>query len=262
MIYILHALDTLINEKTTESTTGSLITKSLISILCISFHSLHSIIAQRALQFFLNTSFIKIVSKKPNYMKQLYTSLMSSHLHWNQTVNKMRYNALMILKKQCINDQIVWNQLQVGHFKQKEGNSYNETDIDQYSHQFYQSLYSNYQEEEEEEEHTHTSSNNDYYMLKLPLDLPFDSLKVTYRQFVYGHCIGQGAYGDVYSCQYINRQLLPSLWPIYAVKIVNKDVLKEQEKESALIYEISIMKQLKQALYINQYIVQFENKTN
>ena len=65
---------------------------------------------------------------------------------------------------------------------------------------------------------------------------------ITHFDFVFGHDLGTGAFATVQYAKKIRRGVMPSKWKEYAIKVMEKEVIKSQGAEENIAREIQIMK--------------------
>ena len=77
-------------------------------------------------------------------------------------------------------------------------------------------------------------------MAKTPTLLP----KLKFHDLVFGHDLGEGAFGHVRYARLIDRSRSRSQWPEYAVKVISTEKIKEMGYETSVQREISVLRVL------------------
>eukprot|EP01126_Amoeba_proteus_P032045 TRINITY_DN3133_c0_g1_i31.p1 TRINITY_DN3133_c0_g1~~TRINITY_DN3133_c0_g1_i31.p1 ORF type:complete len:325 (-),score=63.09 TRINITY_DN3133_c0_g1_i31:433-1407(-) len=95
--------------------------------------------------------------------------------------------------------------------------------------------------------------------VKLPVPTKLSS--VDYHHFVFGQILGYGSFSTVRYAKLIERNSLPSTWPEYCIKILNRQLINSQKYLENVKREIELLSSLDHPNII-KLVTTFSNDTN
>jgi len=232
-------------------------------------------VSQRALQMWQNDKFVSLCrGERSTVIPMILPCLLNEEKHWNQSVNKMRGIVLTLFRDM---DVVLFTTV---------------------AHQFYLTHSAKPTTIAASASSSTSTSTSKTQPLPPPPATPADSLaraddlierlkpppdppksaeqklletqvtiaqalptKVQYSDFVFGHVLGEGSFAQVRYAKWIQRGVMPSQWPEYAVKVVSKELVKQQHYEENIEREIRIMNRLAHP-HINRLVALCTNQTN
>jgi hypothetical protein len=242
-------------------------------IQCISSYN-HRVSA-RALQLWQNDKFLSLcASERGTILPQLLPCLVNEEKHWNQSVNKMRGVVLqlfrdmdLVLFTRCaheyyLSDTSATPSPPVGigatpasHTPSPLPPNFTPADSLARIDALIAALKPPEAQLEKSAEEKLLET-----QVRVAAHLP---QQIKYSDFVFGHLLGEGSFSQVRYAKWIQRggNLLPSQWPEFAVKIINKELVAAQNYAANLAREIAIMNLFAHE-NINRLVGVCENATN
>eukprot|EP01104_Vermistella_antarctica_P016637 TRINITY_DN5705_c0_g1_i2.p1 TRINITY_DN5705_c0_g1~~TRINITY_DN5705_c0_g1_i2.p1 ORF type:complete len:1123 (+),score=240.42 TRINITY_DN5705_c0_g1_i2:65-3433(+) len=188
---------------------GSAATNLVKNLVKRGVGSVHFAIAERALMVINNDSVLSILlglEDKKNILKMLLDTLTETcERHWNETCRQMSFHMLAKLFSE---DKNVWQSSRIRLLR----------DI--------------YEKKEKEEKEAQA-------MRKLRMGQKRTNL--TMLDFVFGRVLGEGSYSRVWHCKRISRDTSQRYWEDYAMKIMNVELLKQQNYEVNARMEVKLL---------------------
>lgn len=253
-ILLLHEIEALLDYVKLEH--FSEIHEHLLTRLSVTCVSENHRVAERALKFFVSNSFRALAlgispfgsplslldsqqlpsdnSEKQQQQQHPYRKATLQFMlsavyaegkkHWNGTVNKMRCAALSLLMDVAklagfVLPNVSALEEAVLLFRPEKELGIEPLEIDT----------------------TSSSSSDSNTQMHVPKQ--FEEIK--YTQFVFGHVLGSGSFASVIYAKKINRELMPSRWREYAVKMMNKELISVNNYEENVKREVSILNKLR-----------------
>lgn len=235
-ILLLHEMEALLEFIPQEQ--FGLLQEQLLSRLSLACLSENHRVAERALRFFTANAFRKLAlgisdfgspvaltrADHPHRQKTLSFMIPAVYgegkKHWNGTVNKMRAAALSLLIETAT----------LAGFKIPSVEAIQEAIV----------AFQPAQELGVEELEVDSSCQAGTQM-----QVPKQFEEIKYTNFVFGHSLGSGSFASVVYAKKINRELMPSRWREYAVKMMDKQLIAGNKYEENVKREVTVLNTLR-----------------
>jgi serine/threonine protein kinase len=224
-VLLLHELEKLFEILSAEQFNS--IAEELNNYLISCISSQNARVAERCLLLWQNDKFSGLVYTASHLIWPRLIGCLVADKHWNKSVNKMRGAVLSICLEQ--NRELLFS---IAH-------TYYKQPTPQKSAETLENLINSLQPKQE-------SSTAEEILLQTQINIPKSLENLRYFDFVFGHLLGSGSFSQVRYAKKIIKgaNSVPSSWPEFAVKIINKQLVQQQNYEANIAREIEIMAQL------------------
>ena len=197
---------------------------SFFPYLATALSSSHHRVSERCLQLWQNDHFLSLInSQRVALFPQLMPVLLQDK-HWNRSVNKMRVVVLETCREQ---DRTLFQRCVHALFRL-------DTEDDSVAHA--ERLMAEMRPPVDDLQMSDEQRLQQTQAL-IPSSLP----SVAYSEFVFGHLLGEGSFSQVRYAKRIVRGLTASHWPEFAVKVVDRELIRQQAYEQNVEREQRIM---------------------
>ena len=228
-------------------------------VSCIS--SYNHRVSERALQIWQNDKFLSLAaSEVATILPVVLPALVAEEKHWNRSVNKMRGIVLALFREM---DLVTFTRIAHTYYLGQAAVANPQaqptfTPSDSLAR--IDALIASLKPPEDPSAAQSPEAALLATQIRVAATLP---QQVKYSDFVFGHLLGEGSFSQVRYAKWIQRGhgILPSSWPEFAVKILNKELVARNKYESNVAREISIMQRLVHE-NINRLVALCSNATN
>lgn len=221
-VLLLHEMERLL-EFSSADTFGQF-ASSFFPYLVSSLSSSHHRVSERCLQLWQNDHFLALIASQRHQLFPPLLPVLLQEKHWNRSVNKMRALVLDTCRQQ---DDTLWRRVVHAVFDREGG----EAESVQAAEELMEQL-----RPAEEKQASEADK-----LMQTQAHVPSTLQAVAYKDFVFGHLLGEGSFSQVRYAKRIVKGVGASGWPEYAVKVMSKSLVKEQRYEANVEREQRIM---------------------
>ena len=221
-VLLLHEMERLL-EFSSADTFGQF-ASSFFPYLVSSLSSAHHRVSERCLQLWQNDHFLSLIASQRHQLFPPLLPVLLQERHWNRSVNKMRAVVLETCRQQ---DEALWRHCVHSVYRCESGEAESVRKAEQLMEQLRPA--------------DEKPSSEADKLLQTQAYVPSTLASVAYRDFVFGHLLGEGSFSQVRYAKRIVKGVSATGWPEYAVKVMSKALVKEQRYEANVEREQRIM---------------------
>ena len=221
-VLLLHEMERLL-EFSSADTFGQF-ASSFFPYLVASLSSSHHRVSERCLQLWQNDHFLSLIASQRHQLFPPLLPVLLQEKHWNRSVNKMRAVVLETCRQQ---DEALWRQVAHSVYRREGGEAESVKAAEELMEQLRPA----------DEKPTSEADK----LLQTQAYVPSTLQSVAYKEFVFGHLLGEGSFSQVRYAKRIVKGVSASGWPEYAVKVMSKALVKEQRYEANVDREQRMM---------------------
>ena len=221
-VLLLHEMERLL-EFSSADTFGQF-AGSFFPYLVSSLSSSHHRVSERCLQLWQNDHFLALLASQRHQLFPPLLPVLLQDKHWNRSVNKMRAVVLDTCRQQ---DEQLWRHCVHSVYQCAGGQAESVRKAEQLMEQLRPA---------DEKQPSEADK-----ALQTQALVPSTLQSVAYKDFVFGHLLGEGSFSQVRYAKRIVKGASASAWPEYAVKVMSKALVREQRYEANVEREQRIM---------------------
>ena len=196
---------------------------SFFPYLVTALSSSHHRVSERCLQLWQNDHFLSLINSQRMALFPQLMPVLLQEKHWNRSVNKMRVVVLETCREQ---DLALFRRCVHGLFHLGS----EDDSVAQAERLMAEMRPADDAQMSEEARLLQTQA-------LIPSSLP----SVAYNEFVFGHLLGEGSFSQVRYAKRILKGLTASQWPEFAIKVVDRQLIRQQAYEANVEREQRIM---------------------
>ena len=221
-VLLLHEMERLL-EFSSADTFGQF-ASSFFPYLVSSLSSSHHRVSERCLQLWQNDHFLSLIASQRHQLFPPLLPVLLQEKHWNRSVNKMRAVVLETCRQQ---DEALWRHCVHSVYQCDGGLKASVSQAEELMRQL-----------RPVDEKPPSEADK---LLQTQAHIPSTLQSVEYKDFVFGHLLGEGSFSQVRYAKRIVKGVSATGWPEYAVKVMSKALVKEQRYEANVEREQRIM---------------------
>ena len=221
-VLLLHEMERLLEFASAEAFAA--FAPSFFPCLLLALSSSHHRVSERCLQLWQNDHFLTLIASQRTALFPLLTPVLLQEKHWNRSVNKMRVVVLETCREQ---DAVLFRRCVHAFFQRRsEDDSVREAER----------LMAEMRPPEDAAE-----LSEEQRLLQTQALIPSSLPSVAYNEFVFGHLLGEGSFSQVRYAKRIVKGQTASAWPEFAIKVVDRALIRQQRYEENVEREQRIM---------------------
>ena len=221
-VLLLHETERLLEFSSAE--TFGQFAGSFFPYLVSSLSSSHHRVSERCLQLWQNDHFLSLIASQRHQLFPPLLPVLLQERHWNRSVNKMRAVVLETCRQQ---DEALWRHCVHSVYRCEGGEAESMRRAEELMAQLRPA-----------DEKPPSEADK---LLQTQALVPSTLQSVEYKDFVFGHLLGEGSFSQVRYAKRIVKGLSATGWPEYAVKVMSKALVREQRYEANVERERRIM---------------------
>ena len=220
-VLLLHEMEKLLEFATVDAFAA--FAPSFFPYLVTALSSSHHRVSERCLQLWQNDHFLSLINSQRMALFPQLMPVLLQEKHWNRSVNKMRVVVLETCREQ---DAALFGRCVHGLFHLgSEADSVAQAER----------LMAEMRPADE------AQMSEEQRLLQTQALIPSSLPSVAYNEFVFGHLLGEGSFSQVRYAKRIIKGQTASHWPEFAIKVVDRELIRQQRYEANVEREQRIM---------------------